>query len=113
MIENSLQPNKLLPNVQVELVEECEEEEIIMDSDDDGEEPVVADRPITPTPIQDFAANVTYKEGQISGYCILLSLSSSPLDCSIFKSNLLKIYFFSILLFFKACIRLTVTVKKT
>ncbi|KAG7310893.1 hypothetical protein JYU34_003725 [Plutella xylostella] len=50
-------------DIQVELVEECEEEEIIMDSDDDGEEPVVADRPITPTPIQDFAANVTYKEG--------------------------------------------------
>lgn len=52
-------------------VEECEEEEIIIDSDDEGGETensiARADRPITPTPIQDFGANVVYTEGRT--YC--------------------------------------------
>ncbi|CAG9796737.1 unnamed protein product [Diatraea saccharalis] len=47
-------------------VEECEEEEIVIDSDDEGgpEEPTASgvSRPITPMPIQDFGANVVYSE---------------------------------------------------
>ncbi|KAM3967687.1 uncharacterized protein ACR2FA_011241 [Aphomia sociella] len=45
-------------------IEECEEEEIIVDSDDEGDDSVATgDRPVTPTPIQDFGANVVYTEG--------------------------------------------------
>lgn len=47
-------------------IEECEEEEIIIDSDDEGEEngSAFAGRGVSPTPIQDFAANTVYTEGQ-------------------------------------------------
>ncbi|XP_053612037.1 uncharacterized protein LOC128676114 [Plodia interpunctella] len=58
-------------DIQIIQVEECEEEEIIIDSDDDGEDNAVAtaDRPVTPTPIQDFGANVVYVEGpQVSDF---------------------------------------------
>lgn len=44
-------------------IEECEEEEILLSDEDGAEDEVIADRPVTPTPIQDFAANVSYKEG--------------------------------------------------
>ncbi|XP_047020740.1 uncharacterized protein LOC124630781 isoform X1 [Helicoverpa zea] len=46
-------------------VEECEEEEIIIESEDDDEDNAEGgdDRSITPTPIQDFGANVVYTEG--------------------------------------------------
>ncbi|XP_049881104.1 uncharacterized protein LOC126377409 [Pectinophora gossypiella] len=53
-------------DIQVVQIEECEEEEIMVDSDDEGGEEngaAGADRPITPTPIQDFGANVVYTEG--------------------------------------------------
>lgn len=45
-------------------MEECEEEEIIIESEDDEEDNAegVDDRSITPTPIQDFGANVVYSE---------------------------------------------------
>ncbi|CAB3240393.1 unnamed protein product [Arctia plantaginis] len=48
-------------------VEECEEEEIFIESEDeDADDPgeaSSANRPFTPTPIHDFAANVVYTEG--------------------------------------------------
>ncbi|CAH0724699.1 unnamed protein product, partial [Brenthis ino] len=50
-------------------VEDCEEIEIIIESDEEGEEEVeenataIANRPITPTPIQDFGTSVIYMEG--------------------------------------------------
>ncbi|KAL4716544.1 hypothetical protein ACJJTC_010208 [Scirpophaga incertulas] len=48
-------------------IEECEEEEIVIDSDDEGglDDNMASGvhRPITPTPIQDFGANVVYTEG--------------------------------------------------
>ncbi|XP_059048154.1 uncharacterized protein LOC131843503 [Achroia grisella] len=46
-------------------VEECEEEEIVVDSDDEGEDNnvIAVERPFTPTPIQDFGASVVYTEG--------------------------------------------------
>uniref|UniRef100_A0A2A4JXM4 Uncharacterized protein n=1 Tax=Heliothis virescens TaxID=7102 RepID=A0A2A4JXM4_HELVI len=46
-------------------VEECEEEEIIIESEDDDDDNAEGgdDRSITPTPIQDFGANVVYTEG--------------------------------------------------
>ncbi|CAH2102751.1 unnamed protein product [Euphydryas editha] len=49
-------------------VEDCEEIEIIIESDEEGETEenaaaVVANRPITPTPIQDFGTSVVYMEG--------------------------------------------------
>ncbi|RVE54433.1 hypothetical protein evm_000918 [Chilo suppressalis] len=48
-------------------VEECEEEEIIIDSDDEGGPDEIGasgvNRPVTPMPIQDFGANVDYCEG--------------------------------------------------
>ncbi|KAJ8735428.1 hypothetical protein PYW07_007048 [Mythimna separata] len=45
-------------------VEECEEEEIMIESEDDEEDNAEGgdDRSITPTPIQDFGANVVYTE---------------------------------------------------
>lgn len=46
-------------------IEECEEEEIIIDSDgEDDNGAACVDRSVTPTPIQDFAANTVYTEGQ-------------------------------------------------
>ncbi|KAI8438273.1 hypothetical protein MSG28_010861 [Choristoneura fumiferana] len=65
-------------------VEECEEEEIVIDSDDEGgaegnEATPVAHRAITPTPIQDFAANVVYTEGpQVSDF---LKVKALEQDC--------------------------------
>lgn len=50
----------------VSQIEECDVEEIILDSDDEGEPEesiAVADRPVTPTPVHDFGASVTYTEG--------------------------------------------------
>lgn len=46
-------------------MEECEEEEIIVDSDDEADENVASgiQRAVTPTPIQDFGANTVYTEG--------------------------------------------------
>ncbi|CAH2050179.1 unnamed protein product, partial [Iphiclides podalirius] len=48
-------------------IEECEEEEIIIYSDDEADleeaGPSNADRPITPMPVQDFGTNVVYTEG--------------------------------------------------
>ncbi|XP_026758589.1 uncharacterized protein LOC113518037 [Galleria mellonella] len=46
-------------------VEDCDEEEITVDSDDEGDDVSVAgvDRPVTPTPIQDFGASIVYTEG--------------------------------------------------
>ncbi|XP_013194652.1 uncharacterized protein LOC106138145 [Amyelois transitella] len=58
-------------DIQIIQVEECEEEEITIDSDDEGEDNAIAnaDRPVTPTPIQDFGANVVYVEGpQVSDF---------------------------------------------
>lgn len=50
-------------------VEECEEEEIIIESEEEYDEEEnaegVVDRGVTPTPIQDFAANVSYTEGDL------------------------------------------------
>ncbi|XP_073957524.1 uncharacterized protein isoform X1 [Choristoneura fumiferana] len=66
------------------IVEECEEEEIVIDSDDEGgaegnEATPVAHRAITPTPIQDFAANVVYTEGpQVSDF---LKVKALEQDC--------------------------------
>lgn len=47
-------------------IEECEEEEIILDSDDEEPEESGAsgiNRAMTPVPIQDFGASVTHSEG--------------------------------------------------
>ncbi|XP_030022467.2 uncharacterized protein LOC115441712 [Manduca sexta] len=47
-------------------VEECEEEEIMIDSEDEepGEDLAMGrERAVTPTPFQDFAANVIHTEG--------------------------------------------------
>ncbi|CAH2239532.1 uncharacterized protein LOC120634727 [Pararge aegeria] len=50
-------------------VEDCEEIEILIESDDeagDGEDnatAVVPNRPVTPTPVQDFGTSVVYTEG--------------------------------------------------
>ncbi|OWR42256.1 uncharacterized protein LOC116778897 [Danaus plexippus] len=49
-------------------VEDCEEIEIIIESDEEGEEDenavaTVPNRPITPTPVQDFGTSVLYMEG--------------------------------------------------
>ncbi|CAG4979540.1 unnamed protein product [Parnassius apollo] len=48
-------------------IEDCEEEEITIYSDDEAEPekagPSYANRPITPTPVQDFGTNVVYTEG--------------------------------------------------
>ncbi|XP_037867046.1 uncharacterized protein LOC105842451 [Bombyx mori] len=45
-------------------IEECEEEEILVDSEDEEENTVSGiNRSLTPVPIQDFAANVVYTEG--------------------------------------------------
>ncbi|XP_046962991.1 uncharacterized protein LOC124532249 [Vanessa cardui] len=49
-------------------VEDCEEIEIIIESDEEGEaeenaSAVVPNRPITPTPVQDFGTSVVYMEG--------------------------------------------------
>ncbi|KAI8438271.1 hypothetical protein MSG28_010861 [Choristoneura fumiferana] len=69
---------------QLTAVEECEEEEIVIDSDDEGgaegnEATPVAHRAITPTPIQDFAANVVYTEGpQVSDF---LKVKALEQDC--------------------------------
>ncbi|XP_063357950.1 uncharacterized protein LOC134647529 [Cydia amplana] len=49
-------------------IEECEEEEILIESDEETEPGTPApmiNRAVTPTPIQDFAANVVYTEGNI------------------------------------------------
>lgn len=58
-------------------MEECEEEEIIIESEDDDEDNAEGgrnDRSITPTPIQDFGANVVYTEGKQRKmfFCIIL-----------------------------------------
>ncbi|XP_045458274.1 uncharacterized protein LOC123668557 [Melitaea cinxia] len=49
-------------------VEDCEEIEIIIESDEEGEAEenaaaVATNRPITPTPVQDFGTSVVYMEG--------------------------------------------------
>ncbi|XP_041975145.1 uncharacterized protein LOC121730245 [Aricia agestis] len=63
-------------------IEECEEEEIIIESDDEGEDTatgVTADRPVTPTPVQDFGTNVVYLEGpQTSDF---LKVNAIEHDC--------------------------------
>ncbi|XP_022821910.1 uncharacterized protein LOC111353214 [Spodoptera litura] len=63
-------------------VEECEEEEIIIESDDDDEDNAEGgrdDRSITPTPIQDFGANVVYTEGPQSSD--FLRVKTLEADC--------------------------------
>ncbi|XP_034830483.1 uncharacterized protein [Maniola hyperantus] len=51
-------------------VEDCEEIEIIIESDDEGGDDgednasaVMPNRPVTPTPVQDFGTSVVYTEG--------------------------------------------------
>ncbi|KAJ0182659.1 hypothetical protein K1T71_002028 [Dendrolimus kikuchii] len=63
-------------------VEECEEEEIIIDSEDEDQDQSEAtgiDRAVTPTPIQDFAANVIYTEGPQSSN--FLKVRGSDPEC--------------------------------
>ncbi|XP_023934021.1 uncharacterized protein LOC112043012 isoform X2 [Bicyclus anynana] len=52
-------------------VEDCEEIEILIETDDEGDgneeenaSAVVPNRPVTPTPIQDFGTSVVYTEGE-------------------------------------------------
>ncbi|XP_026732115.1 uncharacterized protein LOC113496920 isoform X2 [Trichoplusia ni] len=60
-------------------VEECEEEEIIIESEEEDDENGEADRSVTPTPIQDFAANVVYTEGpQVADF---LRVKAVETDC--------------------------------
>ncbi|KAJ2947746.1 hypothetical protein O0L34_g9521 [Tuta absoluta] len=69
-------------DVQVIQIEECEEEEIVVDSDDEAggdEARAMADRPITPTPIQDFGANTLYTEGPKGGD--FLQVKTLEQDC--------------------------------
>ncbi|XP_068626963.1 uncharacterized protein [Battus philenor] len=64
-------------------IEDCEEEEIIIYSDDEGDNekagPSSADRPITPTPVQDFGTNVVYTEGPQA--CDFLKVNAIEHDC--------------------------------
>ncbi|VVC95493.1 unnamed protein product [Leptidea sinapis] len=67
-------------------IEECEEIEIIIESDEEAEkeENAIANtptivRPITPTPVQDFGASVVYTEGpQTSDF---LNVNAIEHDC--------------------------------
>lgn len=50
-------------------MEDCEEIEIIIESDEEGEveeiPAAIPNRPVTPTPIQDFGTSVVYMEGNL------------------------------------------------
>ncbi|XP_022117461.2 uncharacterized protein LOC110994876 isoform X1 [Pieris rapae] len=53
-------------------IEDCEEIEIVIESDEDGDKEeenasavIKVDRPVTPTPVQDFGASVVYTEGKM------------------------------------------------
>ncbi|XP_063616838.1 uncharacterized protein LOC134790022 [Cydia splendana] len=63
-------------------IEECEEEEIVIESDEETEPGTPApmiNRAVTPTPIQDFAANVVYTEGpQVTDF---LKVKTIEQDC--------------------------------
>ncbi|XP_014362933.2 uncharacterized protein LOC106714408 [Papilio machaon] len=62
-------------------IEECEEEEIIISDDEDETEagPSGVDRPVTPTPVQDFGTSVVYTEGPQA--CDFLKVKTYEHDC--------------------------------
>lgn len=55
-------------------MEDCEEIEIIIESDEEGEveenAAAIPNRPVTPTPIQDFGTSVIYMEGNLYNFTI-------------------------------------------